>query len=71
MVYNGILMETTGTSVMVSFGLLLFFFSRRHSSIMTFILYKRALENITGLRLHLETKQRHSYILRSISASFS
>ncbi len=29
MVYNGILMETTGTSVMVSFGLLLFFFSRR------------------------------------------
>ncbi len=28
MVYNGILMETIGISVMVSFGLLLFFFSR-------------------------------------------
>ncbi len=28
MVYNGILMETIGISVMVSIGLLLFFFSR-------------------------------------------
>ncbi len=28
MVYNGILMETIGISVMVSSGLLLFFFSR-------------------------------------------
>ncbi len=28
MFYNGILMETTGISVMVSIGLLLFFFSR-------------------------------------------
>ncbi len=37
---------------------------------MTFNFYKHALENITGLRLHLETKQRHSYILRSISACF-
>ncbi len=28
MVYNGILMETIGISVMVSIGLVLFFFSR-------------------------------------------
>ncbi len=30
MVYNGILMETTGISVMVSIGLLLFFLAGLH-----------------------------------------
>ncbi len=32
MVYNGILMETIGISVMVSIGLLLFFYSRYYRS---------------------------------------
>ncbi len=45
MVYNGILMETIGISVMVSIGLLLFFFCRivlkqQHTSDSTFAMRK-------------------------------